>query len=391
MTPSPGFGVYVHWPFCLSKCPYCDFNSHVRPSVDEAAWRGALVREVSFMAELAPGREVTSIFFGGGTPSLMAPATVEAVIDAVGRSWRLARDAEITLEANPGSAEAGRFTGYRAAGVNRISIGVQALDDASLEALGRRHDSAEARAAVALGRRTFERLSFDLIYGRTGQTCRQWRDELAEALTLGADHLSLYQLTVEPGTRLATLAAAGDLDLPGEDASADMRQATLALTAGAGLPAYEVSNHARAREECRHNLLYWRSGEWVGVGPGACGRLSAAPGSSVERRQARRPETWLSLVCERGHGVEASETSSGSGRLQEVLMMGLRLTGGLAAGDLARAAGPRWRDALDPAALGMLVDGGFLVRENGGLRATGDGLAVLNAVLEALFPRRLAS
>ena len=380
----PGFGVYVHWPFCRSKCPYCDFNSHVRASVDEAAWRGALKQEIAFMADLAPGREVASIFFGGGTPSLMAPATVETAIEAIVGNWRVAGDVEITLEANPGSSETGRFACYRAAGVNRISIGAQALDDASLKALGRGHDGAGARAAIALGRKIFDRMSFDLIYGRMGQTCEDWQDELGEALTLGADHLSLYQLTIEPGTRFATLAARGELDLPLEDERADMRDITLALTGQAGLAAYEVSNHARPGRECRHNLVYWRSGEWAGIGPGACGRLDKAPGTSIERRQARRPETWLSLVGQNGHGIAETETVTGTERLEEVLMMGLRLTGGLSGEDLVRAAGRDWEDGIDPFALETLVEGRFLVRENGGLRATTQGLAVLNAILEKL-------
>ena len=380
----PGFGVYVHWPFCRSKCPYCDFNSHVRASVDQAAWQDALKQEIAFMADLAPGREVASIFFGGGTPSLMEPATVETVIEAVVRHWRVAGDVEITLEANPGSSETARFTCYRAAGVNRVSIGAQAFDDASLKALGRGHDGAGAKAAIALGRKIFDRLSFDLIYGRMGQTCEDWQGELGEACTLGADHLSLYQLTIEPGTRFATLAARGELELPSEDERADMRDITLALTTQAGLPAYEVSNHASPGQECRHNLVYWRSGEWTGVGPGACGRLDEAPGTSIERRQARRPETWLSLVGENGHGITETETVSGTDRLEEVLMMGLRLTGGLSGDELVRAAGSDWQDGIDVSALETLVDGGFLVRQNGGLRATTQGLAVLNAILGRL-------
>ena len=383
---TPGFGIYVHWPFCRSKCPYCDFNSHVRASVDEAAWREAFRSEIAFMADLAPGREVSSVFFGGGTPSLMSPRTVATAIDAISRHWRVAEDVEITLEANPGSSETGNFACYRAAGVNRISIGVQALDDESLASLGRGHDAAAARAAIDLGRRTFERMSFDLIYGRTGQACRAWESELAEACGLGSDHLSLYQLTIEPGTRFATLAARGDLDLPCGDALADMREVTLALTDEAGLPAYEVSNHARPGRECRHNLVYWRSGEWAGIGPGACGRLDEAPGASIERRQARLPETWLSLVRRNGHGVRDVERVTGGRRLAEVLMMGLRLTGGLDGDDLARAAGDDWEDGIDPQALAGLVEGGFLVRENGGLRATARGMAVLNAILERLQP-----
>ena len=382
---APGFGVYVHWPFCQSKCPYCDFNSHVRTTIDEASWCRALTREVAYMASLAPRREVTSIFFGGGTPSLMAPATVEAVLCAIAGHWTAGPDVEVTLEANPGSSEARRFSCYRSAGINRLSIGVQALVDPDLRALGRRHDVADARAAIAAGRRIFDRLSFDLIYGRSGQTIASWRDELAGALTLGADHLSLYQLTIEPGTRFATLAERGDLILPPADARADMRDITQDLTSRAGLPAYEISNHARPGGECRHNLVYWRSGEWVGVGPGACGRLDAAPGVSIERRQQRRPETWLSGVHQHGHAICEQETVKGVERLREVLMMGLRLTSGLDGDELARAAGPDWSDRLDASALGTLIDAGFLHRRNNGLAATPRGRNVLNAVLERLL------
>ncbi len=382
---APGFGVYVHWPFCQSKCPYCDFNSHVRATIDEESWGRALAREVAFMAGLAPEREVTSIFFGGGTPSLMAPTTVEAVLDAIAGHWTAAPDVEVTLEANPGSSDAGRFACYRNAGVNRLSIGVQALDDDALRALGRRHDAAEARAAIAAGRRAFDRLSFDLIYGRSGQTIGGWRDELAGALALDADHLSLYQLTIEPGTRFATLAACGDLVLPSGDARADMRDITQDLAAGAGLPAYEISSHARPGDECRHNLVYWRSGEWVGLGPGACGRLNPAPGISIERRQERRPETWLARVSACGHATRDEETVEGAERLREVLMMGLRLAAGLGGDDLARAAGASWSARLDAEALDALVDAGFLCRHNGGLAATRRGHNVLNAVLARLL------
>ena len=385
MTAAPGFGIYVHWPFCQSKCPYCDFNSHVRTAIDEETWGRALTREIAFMASLTQEREVTSVFFGGGTPSLMAPATVESVLSAIAGHWSAGPDVEVTLEANPGSSDASRFACYRSAGINRISIGVQALDDAALRDLGRRHDVADARAAIVAGRRTFDRLSFDLIYGRSGQTIPGWRDELAGALALGADHLSLYQLTIEPGTRFATLAARGDLVLPPADARADMRDITQDLASQAGLPAYEISNHARPGEECRHNLVYWRSGEWVGVGPGACGRLDSAPGISIERRQERRPETWLARVHEHGHATREKETVKGTERLREVLMMGLRLTTGLDGDDFVRAAGPDWSARLDAAALGTLIDAGFLIRRNGGLAATPCGHNVLNAVLEKLL------
>lgn len=381
---NPGFGIYVHWPFCQSKCPYCDFNSHVREAIDETAWADALVTETAHMAELAPGRTVTSIFFGGGTPSLMAPETVGAVLDSIAAHWPVSGDVEITLEANPGSVEAGRFKGYRAAGVNRVSLGVQALDDASLMALGRRHDAAEARTAIALARRTFDRMSFDLIYARMGQTPQAWRDELDEALSVGTDHLSLYQLTIEPGTQFHTLARRGALDLPDEDSQAAMYEATQSMTGAAGLPAYEVSNHARPGHESRHNITYWRSGEWIGIGPGAHGRLNETGGTSVSRRQEKAPETWLDAVARNGHATAATETITGRDRLTEVLMMGLRLCDGLSHADLQRASGSGWDEAVDPATLSMLVESGLLVRDADGVRATTQGRQVLNGILDRL-------
>ncbi len=381
---NPGFGIYVHWPFCQSKCPYCDFNSHVRETINETAWADALVTETAHMAALAPDRTVTSIFFGGGTPSLMAPATVAATLEAIAAHWRVAGDVEITLEANPGSVEAGRFTGYRAAGVNRVSLGVQALDDVSLKALDRRHDAAEARAAIALARKTFDRMSFDLIYARMGQTPEAWRAELGEALDVGTDHLSLYQLTIEPGTQFHTLARRGALDLPDEDSQAAMYEATQSMTGAAGLPAYEVSNHARPGHESRHNITYWRSGEWIGIGPGAHGRLNESDGTSISRRQEKAPETWLGAVARDGHATAVTETITGSDRLTEVLMMGLRLRDGLSHADMQRAAGSSWDEAVNPATLAMLVESGLLVRDAAGVRATAQGRQVLNGVLDRL-------
>ena len=290
-----GFGVYVHWPFCASKCPYCDFNSHVRAEIDEARWRAALVRELDHFAALAPGRTVTSIFFGGGTPSLMAPATVAAVIERTANHWRLAGDVEITLEANPTSVEAGRFAGYRDAGVNRVSLGVQSLDDRALGFLGRGHDAAEARAAVAVAHARFPRVSFDLIYARPGQSPAAWRRELAEALQIAGEHLSLYQLTLEPGTAFHARAARGALALPGGDAAAALYDVTQEVLEGAGLPAYEISNHAVPGAESRHNLTYWRSGDYLGVGPGAHGRLTGG-GAVLAIAQTRSPERWLAAV-----------------------------------------------------------------------------------------------
>lgn len=391
MTPAPatiadpGFGVYVHWPFCQSKCPYCDFNSHVRESIDEARWRAALVTEIGHMGEVASGRSVRSIFFGGGTPSLMDPATVGAALDAIAAAWPLAQDIEVTLEANPGSVEAGRFAGYRAAGVGRVSLGVQALDDVALRALGRRHDSAEALSAIAIAREHFPRMSFDLIYARPDQSPEDWEKELARALAFGTDHLSLYQLTIEPGTAFHTLHRRGDLVIPCEDDQAVMYEATQAMAGAAGLPAYEVSNHARPGQESRHNILYWRSGEWVGVGPGAHGRLNRPGGVSIARRQERAPETWLSGVEARGHATAETQTIGGPDRIAEVLMMGLRLVEGLSEDDMVRATGERIDVVVPPARLAPLAAGGLLVREADRLRATATGRQVLNGVLARLL------
>ena len=270
----PDFGVYIHWPFCLSKCPYCDFNSHVRHvAIDEARFARAFAGEIAATAARVPGRTVSTIFFGGGTPSLMQPATVATILDAVARHWTVATDVEVTLEANPTSVEATRFRGFRAAGVNRVSLGVQALDDAALKQLGRQHSADEALAAVAVARANFERYSFDLIYARPGQTPDAWGAELKRALAQTGEHLSLYQLTIEQDTAFALLHAAGKLVVPDEDLGRALYDTTQAVCADAGLPAYEISNHARAGAECRHNLVYWRAHEYAGIGPGAHGRL----------------------------------------------------------------------------------------------------------------------
>jgi oxygen-independent coproporphyrinogen-3 oxidase len=384
LTADPGFGVYVHWPFCQSKCPYCDFNSHVRERVDHGRWSSALVAELDHMAALAPGREVRSVFFGGGTPSLMAPETVGAVLDRVDGLWPLADDIEITLEANPGSVEADRFAGYRAAGVNRLSLGVQALDDAALKLLGRRHGHAEALRALDIARATFERVSFDLIYARPGQSLEDWRAELATALAFGTEHLSLYQLTLEQGTRFWTLARRGELVLPDEDLAADLFALTQEMTEGAGLPAYEVSNHARPGAESRHNLIYWKSGEWVGIGPGAHGRLREG-GEAVARRQEKAPETWLAKVEAEGHGTAETHTVSARERIEEVLMMGLRLRDGLTPADLRRAAGLGLGEALAREVTEPLVASGHLMTDDDGIRLTPAGRPVLNAVLARLL------
>ena len=379
-----GFGIYVHWPFCVSKCPYCDFNSHVRDRIDEAGWRDALLAELDHYAAATRGRTVTSVFFGGGTPSLMAPATTQAVIDRIAANWTLPRGTEITLEANPNSAERARFADFRAAGINRVSIGVQALDNAALKMLGRAHDQSEARAAVAAAAAVFPRYSFDLIYARPGQSVAAWRSELTEALKLAGDHLSVYQLTIEPGTAFHALHARGDLKTPEEGDAEALYDATIEMMERAGLPAYEVSNHARPGGECRHNLVYWRYEDYVGVGPGAHGRLTL-DGAKTATRQEKLPETWRARVRESGHGTAERFAVAHEDAAAEALMMGLRLGEGVDGARFARETGRTLDEAVDRAALTRLIDGGFLERMPHGLRATPAGRKVLNSVLGALL------
>ncbi len=378
-----GFGVYVHWPFCRSKCPYCDFNSHVRESIDQARWRSALLRELDHVAAETAGRTVTSVFFGGGTPSLMDPATAAAAIDRVAQRWPVAPDLEITLEANPTSAEAGRFAGFRAAGVNRLSLGVQALDDAALKFLGRGHDRAEALAAVALAARHFERFSFDLIYARPGQTVADWAAELRRALFLADGHLSVYQLSIEEGTAFHPRHARGELVLPDEDRQAALYETTQAMLEAAGLPAYEISNHARPGQESRHNLTYWRYGDYAGIGPGAHGRLSLGDGTWATRTH-RAPETWLERVERHGHGEHPREPVDAGLRFREMLMMGLRLTEGVRRARIVEACGADLLALADRAALTRLVERGFVVLTDTRIAATAAGRQRLNAVLAML-------
>jgi oxygen-independent coproporphyrinogen-3 oxidase len=380
----PAFAIYVHWPFCRSKCPYCDFNSHVRERIDEESWCRALLAELDHYAGLTPGRTVTSVFFGGGTPSLMAPETAEAVLKRIAQRWRLAGDAEITLEANPNSVEAARFAGFRAAGVNRVSIGVQALDDRTLRFLGRAHDAGEARRAIGAAQRHFERYSFDLIYARPGQTTEAWLAELHEALALAADHLSLYQLTIEPGTAFHAAHARGDIALPDEGTAAELLDATQDVLATAGLPAYEISNHARPGSECRHNLVYWRYEDYVGVGPGAHGRLTAN-GKRLATRQEKAPETWIAAVRDRGHATAEVREIAPKDAAEEALMMGLRLTEGVAADSFRITTGLELDTVLDQTRLPNLIEGGFVMRDAAGLRATQRGRRVLNAVIAQLL------
>ncbi|MSP20774.1 MAG: coproporphyrinogen III oxidase [Alphaproteobacteria bacterium] len=379
----PGFGIYVHWPFCLSKCPYCDFNSHVRGSIDHDRWRAAYKREIASAAARTGKPTVTSIFFGGGTPSLMESATVATVLDGIAASFTLAPDVEITLEANPTSAESARFRDYRAAGVNRLSLGMQALDDASLKFLGREHSTAQARAALAAGSAVFDRTSFDLIYVRPGQSIADWRRELTEALGFGTDHLSVYQLTIEEGTRFYDKALEGNLVVPDEDVQADLYDITQELCDAAGLPAYEISNHARAGSECRHNLTYWRSGDWVGIGPGAHGRLTQA-GGRVATRAIRSPEGWLSAVETAGSGAEPDEALDSDAALRERVLMGLRLSEGLDATAFQRAVGFPVQQVFAPALDGLVADG-FVIWDGDTVRATERGRLVLNRVIATLL------
>ncbi|HKT17217.1 MAG TPA: radical SAM family heme chaperone HemW [Stellaceae bacterium] len=377
-------GVYVHWPFCLSKCPYCDFNSHVRERIDEARWRSALLAEIDHMAPRLAGRRIASIFFGGGTPSLMAPATVAAVIEDLALRWPVADDVEITLEANPTSVEAGRFAGFRSAGVNRVSLGVQALDDRALRFLGRGHDTAQARAALALAAKHFPRFSFDLIYARPGQSVASWTSELRDALTLAGDHLSVYQLTIEAGTAFAAAYARGDFVLPDEEQQGALFETTQLLLGEAGLAAYEISNHARRGSACRHNLVYWRYGDYLGLGPGAHGRLSFPEGKHALRNW-RAPETWLKAVETLGQGTEEDTLLGDSERRDEMMMMGLRLEEGIPRARFRDELGREIETALQPARLRTLIEGGFLVLDDDGLRATQSGRQRLNAVLGELL------
>ena len=385
VAPSDGgFALYVHWPFCRAKCPYCDFNSHVRAGVEQARWARALAAELDHFAALTPGRTLRSIFFGGGTPSLMAPDTVDAVIAAARRRWTFAPDIEITLEANPTSVEAEKFAGFRAAGVNRLSIGVQALDDGDLRRLGREHDVAEALAAVGLAARSFERFSFDLIYARPGQTVAAWTGELRQALAHAVGHLSLYQLTIEPGTPFHAMVGAGRLIPLAEDLQGSLYEATQKVLEAAGLPAYEISNHARPGEESRHNLVYWRYGDYVGVGPGAHGRLTL-PEGRVGTHTLRQPERWLAAVERRGHAEAPREPIPPAAQLTELLMMGLRLAEGVPTARIEAITGRELRQALQAPHLDRLLAADLLRLEAGRLRATPAGRQRLDALLPRLL------
>ena len=373
-----GFGIYVHWPYCAAKCPYCDFNSHVRDEFSETRWSDAILKELAFVAGLQTDRpSVSSIFFGGGTPSLMSGRAVIRVLDQIAKLWTVAHDVEITLEANPNSVEQARFRDYRAAGVNRVSIGVQSLDASALKSLGRLHGVEEARSAVRLAQTIFPRSSFDLIYARPDQTPDAWKRELREALEFNTEHLSLYQLTIEPGTAYATLARQGKLVVPDEDASTELYDVTEDICSAAGLASYEVSNYARPGAESRHNLVYWRYADYAGVGPGAHGRLTL-DGCRIATEAERLPEKWLAAVEQRGSSLVLTDVSKDAAR--EHLLMGLRLAEGI---DLA-AYQKRWNVAPAPSRIAELSNAGLIAADSHRLRATARGRLVLNAVIAQL-------
>lgn len=377
-----GFGVYLHWPFCAAKCPYCDFNSHVSAEIDVNRWNRAYLSEIDRIGALTKGRVLNTVFFGGGTPSLMPAELVHSLLDRIRATWPTANDLEITLEANPTSVEAGRFRGYAAAGVNRLSMGIQALNDTDLRRLGRLHSVAEAERAFDIARDTFERVSFDLIYARQDQSLAEWRAELTRALRMAVDHFSLYQLTIEDGTAFGARHAAGGLKgLPHEDLSADMYLITQEICEDAGLPAYEVSNHARPGYESRHNLIYWRYGDYAGIGPGAHGRLTL-DGIKTATDTPKAPLRWLEMVESQHNGQISSEPVALRDQALEYLMMGLRLREGIDSDRYARLAGT----PLDQATVADLTQLGLLEAAPGRLRATREGRAVLDAILRRLFP-----
>ncbi len=376
--------LYIHWPFCESKCPYCDFNSHVADTIDETRWIAAYKTELAHFAAETEGRFVTSIFFGGGTPSLMSPKTVATVIETIKNYWQLDCEAEITLEANPSSVEAERFAGFYEAGVNRVSIGVQALDDTALQFLGRRHSHEEALAAIAIAAKIFPRYSFDLIYARPGQTVTAWQQELKYALQLAGSHLSVYQLIIEPGTafhreRVKTV---------DEDTGAALYEITQEILENAGLPAYEISNHARPGDESRHNLTYWRMGQWIGIGPGAHSRMRHQ-GSTQKLTEAfhhvRSPERWLEAVETKGHGTAKRSLLTPEDDRQETIMMGLRLREGINRRHFENRFGLSFEDTFDANAFGHLIEDNYLTCDSHALRATAKGRQCLNAVLAQLL------
>lgn len=373
---SEPLALYIHWPFCISKCPYCDFNSHVRESVDQDAWRAALLQDMAHEAGLTKGRPLTSIFFGGGTPSLMPPATVAALINSAHAHWGFADDIEITLEANPSSVEAARFADLAQAGVNRVSLGLQSLDDAALSFLGRAHSVAESLDALAIAQRHFARVNIDLIYARPDQTAEQWEDELRRALSFGTDHMSLYQLTIEPGTRFETMVRTGQFVPADNDDAATLYDMTQSLTNSAGLPAYEISNHARPGSESRHNLSYWRYDDYIGIGPGAHGRRL---NNATQRH--KKPENFLSAISRNGHAIAGEDMLDPPSRATEALLMGLRLAEGICLNRLSRKTGIAPGALLDADAVERIASLGLLHRDGSQIVVTAKGMPLLDAIL----------
>ncbi|ART93634.1 oxygen-independent coproporphyrinogen-3 oxidase [Zymomonas mobilis] len=371
--------LYIHWPFCLAKCPYCDFNSHVRPDIDAALWRDALLSDMAHEAALTQGRRLSSIFFGGGTPSLMPPETVAALIDAATRYWQPTSDIEITLEANPSSVEADRFQSLALAGVNRLSLGIQALDDTSLHFLGRIHNVQEALSALDIAQKNFSRVSFDLIYGRPNQSLKDWEEELKQALAFGSDHLSLYQLTIEEGTRFHSLVRQGQFTPMDGDKAADLFDLTRDMTKAAGIPAYEISNHARKNSESRHNLTYWRYGDYIGIGAGAHGRRL----NNVTIRH-KKPENWLSAVQKQQQGIQEETPLSPKDQAIEAVLMGLRLTEGIHPENIQKHTGLDISEFLDIAAIQYYSDQGLLIFNNGLLRITEQGVLLTDALIREI-------
>ena len=368
--------LYIHWPFCVSKCPYCDFNSHVREVVDDAAWCAALLTDMTYEAALTPGRRLTSIFCGGGTPSLMPPSTVAALIDAAAQLWSFADDIEITLEANPSSVEAARFADLANAGVNRVSLGLQALDDAALAFLGRAHSVRESLDALEIAQRHFGRVNIDLIYARPEQTAGQWENELQRALSFGTDHMSLYQLTIEPGTRFETLVRTGHFIPADDDDAATLYEITQQTTSAAGIPAYEISNHARMASESRHNLSYWRYDDYIGIGPGAHGRRQ-----NCATQRHKKPENFLSAVARNMHGISSEEPLDAPTRATESLLMGLRLAEGISLKRLADRTGMIADNLLDLFAVDKIAQLGLIQRDDDRIIVTPQGMPLLDAIL----------
>lgn len=383
-VPVPGgFGLYIHWPFCVSKCPYCDFNSHVADTVDDAEWQRSLLAELDHYGTKTKGRRLDSVFFGGGTPSLMPPAIVAALLDRLSEYWSVPGDLEVTLEANPSSIEAQKFADFRAAGINRVSVGIQSFDDAALKFLGRAHSAAEAMQAISIAEQSFERVSFDLIYALPGQSRAAWATELGHALARGTGHLSLYQLTIEKGTPFYSDHRRGIFELPDKDLAADLYELTGEMTSKSGLNAYEVSNYARSGQESRHNLVYWRGGDYAGVGPGAHGRLTL-DGQRLRTEQVPGPAGWLAAVAQEGHATRVSAPIAATEQAEEYLMMGLRLADGIDRAQFAQIVGCPLDDCIDGAKLAALCQAGFLETDTRGLRATPAGIQRLNAIISAI-------